>query len=255
MTRPLALIHCALSHGGSWKGFLDALALDDVEPILVELPGHGNAEDWDRSRDYSDQALEMLLDALPREPVPVIGHSFGAVIALRAAVERPGRVSSLVVIEPPFYAALKGSYMHDKTASDMASIRKKVESSSMVSAAKEFISVWGSGESWDEIDEAQRKYIIPRMELVMAGENMLWNDKANLLKEGRLEGLDIPVTLVEGDQSHPAMTQIIDALGRRIPEAEGIIVPGAGHMVPITDPVAVAEAVRDRLVWGFPDDE
>ena len=77
----------------------------------------------------------------------------------------------------------------------------------------------------------------------------------NLLKEGRLEGLDIPVTLVEGDQSHPAMTQIIDALGRRIPEAEGIIVPGAGHMVPITDPVAVAEAVRDRLVWGFPDDE
>ena len=91
------------------------------------------SEDWLANVDANRN--EMLLDALPREPVPVIGHSFGAVIALRAAVERPGRVSSLVVIEPPFYAALKGSYMHDKTASDMASIRKKVESSSMVSAA------------------------------------------------------------------------------------------------------------------------
>ncbi|MEM9971070.1 MAG: alpha/beta hydrolase, partial [Pseudomonadota bacterium] len=120
MARPIALIHCALSHGGQWRDFLSALNMDDVEPILVELPGHGKAEDWDRSRDFSDQALEILLDELPREAVPVIGHSFGAVVALRAAVERPGRVSSLVVIEPPFYAALEGNYMQQTVFSEMA---------------------------------------------------------------------------------------------------------------------------------------
>ncbi len=254
MTRPLALIHCALADARAWGGFLQALKLDDVEPILVELPGHGREEAWDRTRDFSDQALEILVDALPREPVPVIGHSFGAVIALRAAIEKPGRVSSLVAIEPPFYAALEGSFMHEKTASDMASIHRKVETGSLASAAREFVEMWGSGQPWEEIDERERKQMVGRMELVMAAGELLWKDPKGLLRPGRLEQVDIPVTLVEGDQSHASMTPIIDALGRRIPGAEGIIVPGAGHMVPITHPIAVAEAVRDRLVWGFPED-
>ncbi|MEM9971362.1 MAG: alpha/beta hydrolase, partial [Pseudomonadota bacterium] len=190
-----------------------------------------------------------------REAVPVIGHSFGAVVALRAAVERPGRVSSLVVIEPPFYAALEGNYMQQTVFSEMAAVKRNVESGNFVMAAKEFVKSWGTGQPWDEIEPAQRNYMMPRMDLVIAGEGLLWKDKANLLGEGRLEQIDIPVTLVEGDASHPAMTPIIDAIGRRIPEAEGIIVPGAGHMVPMTHPVAVAEAVRPRLVWGFPEDD
>lgn len=254
MARPIALIHAALSNGRSWHGFLEALALEDLEPILVELPGHGAADPWDRSRDYSDQALEVLVDALPREPVPVIGHSFGAVIALRAVIEKPGRVSSLVAIEPPFYAALEGSYMHEKAATDMAAVHKKVEDGSLVSAAREFVGMWGTGQPWDEMAERERKQIIGRMDLVMAAGDFLWKDPKGLLGPGRLEKVDIPVTLVEGDASHQSVTPIIDALGRRIPDAEGIIVPGAGHMVPITHPYAVAEAVRERLVWGFPDD-
>ncbi len=254
MSRQIAFIHSALATAGSFRNLIDALKLDDVEPVFVELPGHGKAEDWDRSREYSDQALEVLLDALPREAIPVIGHSFGAMIGLRAVVERPGRVSSLVAIEPPFYAALEGSYMHAKTAADMSIVRKKVDEGAIASATREFVRIWGTGEPWESLDEGLRKYMVARMELVMEGENLLWGDSPKLLRPGRLEQIDIPVTLVEGDASHPSMTSIIDALGRRIPGAEGIIVPGAGHMVPITYSVAVAEAVRDRLVWGFPED-
>jgi len=248
MGQPLALIHCGLAHGNVWKPFLAALNMD-VDPILIELPGHGDAEDWDQSRDFADQALEIALDALPADPVPLIGHSFGAVLALRLAVERPARVSSLVLIEPVFYAAVSETYLFDKLRRDMAPFAQKAREGSHATATKAFHRLWGSGEPWDDIPEMQRRYMVDRIEHVLAGEALLWEDRPGLLRDGRIEALDMPVTIVEGEASHPVMTKIVDALGARMPDAEGITVPQAGHMVPLTHPMPVAEAVRGRLVW------
>ncbi len=248
MGQPLALIHCGLAHGNVWKPFLAALNMD-VDPILIELPGHGDAEDWDRSRDFADQALEIALDALPADPVPLIGHSFGAVLALRLAVERPSRVSSLVLIEPVFYAAVSDSFLFDKLRRVMTPFAEKTREGSHAIAAKAFHRLWGGGDAWEDIPEMQRRYMVDRIELVLAGEPLLWEDQPGLLRIGRIEALDMPVTIVEGESSHPVMTKIVDALGARMPDAEGITVPGAGHMVPLTHPMPVAEAVRDRLVW------
>ena len=55
---PLALIHCALGKAAMWRPFLNALDAS-VSPLLIELPGHGLAEDYDESRDFSDQAVEL----------------------------------------------------------------------------------------------------------------------------------------------------------------------------------------------------
>ena len=148
MGQPLALIHCGLAHGNVWGPFLDALNLD-VDPILIELPGHGDAEEWDRDRDFADQALEIALDALPPDPVPLIGHSFGAVLALRLAVERPARVSSLVLIEPVFYAAVANTYLFDKLRRDMSPFAEKVRDGSHATATKAFLKLWGDGEDWN----------------------------------------------------------------------------------------------------------
>ncbi len=227
---------------------MDALGLP-VEPISIELPGHGDAEYWDRSRDYSDQALEIALDRLPREPVPLIGHSYGAVLALRIAIERPGRVSSLVMIEPPFFAALRGSYSFDKIQRDMSPFAQKMADGQAASATKHFVELWGDGTRWNDIEERARRGFINQIDLILASNVFLWDDPAGLLSPERLEGLEIPVTLVEGSGSHSVMPKIVDAIGRRIPDAEGITVPDAMHMVAVTHPASVAEAIRDRLVW------
>ena len=246
--KPIGLIHCALAHGGVWRRFVEELS-DDVLPILIELPGHGAAPDWDETRDFADQALELALDALPPEPVPLIGHSFGAVLALRLAVERPSRVSSLVLIEPVFFAAAKGTWAHDKVMRDMDPFVKKLAAGSPAMAAKAFTDVWDRETPWSDIPGKQRDYLMSRIHLVRAGNTLLWDDKPNVLAPGRLKKLDMPVTIIDGGDSHPVIEKIIVAIGDRIEDAEWITVPGAGHMVPLTHPKAVAQAVEGRLIW------
>jgi len=214
------------------------------------LPGHGTAADWDQSRDFSDQAIEIALEALPPEPVPLIGHSLGAVIALRLAVEKFYRVSSLIMIEPVFFAAVKGTDVGDKAVRDTAPFVRKLQDGSAALAAREFVKLWGDGTPWDDIPEARRRYMVDRIALVAAADPLLWEDNPELLRTGRLEEIDVPVTLVEGRKSHPVVPAIVDALGRRISDAEGITVPGAGHMVPVTHASVVAKAIRERIIWG-----
>lgn len=243
---PLALIHCGLGRAKNWRPFLDALG-GDVSPLLIELPGHGLAEDYDETRDYSDQAVELALDEMPSTPVPLIGHSLGAAIALRIAVERPYRISSLVLIEPVFFAAVKGQWAYDRIARDLLSFTKKVEAGEHATAVKEFHKVWGDGRDWKDISAEDRSYMTARIGLVAAANPLIWDDRPNLLREGRLENLDFPVTFIDGENTHPAIPEIISAMGDRIPDAEWVSVKEAGHMVPLTHPEQVVQAVEGRL--------
>ncbi|MCV6594583.1 MAG: alpha/beta hydrolase [Silicimonas sp.] len=243
---PIALIHCSLGRAAGWRPFLNGLG-GSLSPLLIELPGHGLAPDYDESRDYSDQAVELALEEMPSDPVPLIGHSFGAALALRIAVERPYRVKSLVLVEPVFFAAVKGSTAWDKLKADMAPFEKKIEAGSVATAAKEFHKLWGQG-AWDDLPAEQRNYITQRINLIPKSDPLIRDDRFGLLEPGRLEELDMPVTFVDGGDSHPAMAQIIAALGKRIPDAEWVSVEGAGHMLPMTHPKKLVEAVKGRFL-------
>ncbi len=243
---PLALIHCALGRASNWRGFLNALDRP-VSPLLIELPGHGLAEDYDTTRDFADQAVELALDEMPSDPVPLIGHSFGAALALRIAVERPYRVSSLVLVEPVFFAAVKDRWVYEKLERDMASFRKKMDAAEHATAAKEFHAHWGDGTDWRDLTAEQRAYIVDRIPLIPPGDTLLVEDRSRLLAEGRLEDLDMPVTFVDGGDTHPVIPEIISTIGDRIPDAEWVTVPAAGHMLPITHPERLVEAIGDRL--------
>lgn len=249
--QPVALIHCGLGRAANWRPFLNALDRP-VSPLLIELPGHGLAEAYDSSRDFADQAVELALDEMPSDPVPLIGHSFGAVLALRIAVERPYRVSSLVLVEPPFFAAVKGRWAFEKIERDMASFNKKMAAAEHATAAREFNRIWGDGTPWNELSPDQRAYMVDRIALIPPGNTLLFDDRPGLLKPDRLEELEIPVTFVDGGDTHPVISEIISTIGDRIPDAEWVTVPGAGHMLPITHPERLVEAIGDRLFVAPP---
>lgn len=241
-----ALIHCSLARGAIWRPFIEAIRLD-AEPIVIELQGHGKAPDWDPKCEISEQTLERALVALPPRAIPVIGHSYGALIALRLALEHPERVSALVMAEPVHFAAARGTPEFGKLMEHFAPYAEGSDDAE--GAARRFIEIWGDGQSWEAIPPDRRRYFVERIHLITAAWSVQGEDAPGLLAPGRLEKIRVPVTLVEGGATDPVVRRINDLYETRIPDTERHVIPGAGHMAPITHAGIVAPLVRPRLAF------
>jgi len=99
--RPLLAIHGHLGEGAMWAPLAEALA-PEWRVIAVDQRGHGDSDRAESYRpvDYAADAA-ALLEHLGMGPLPVVGHSGGALTAIHLAALHPGRVSALVVGEIP----------------------------------------------------------------------------------------------------------------------------------------------------------
>lgn len=235
-------LHPSLAHGGAFRAL--AAQMPGWRLVAPDLPGHGESADWDGTRDLHDVATEAaaaVLDGIG--PCCVIGHSFGATVALRLALEQPARVRRLVLAEPVLFAAVAGP-VHAAHLAEHAGFAAAMGAGDLVAAAAAFQAIWGAGVPFGDLPVAQRGYIADRMPLIPAQNATLYDDAAGLLAPGRLEGLRMPVLLVEGAMSPPVIAAIHAVLAARLPVARRVVIAGAGHMAPITHPADVAAAIR-----------
>jgi pimeloyl-ACP methyl ester carboxylesterase len=98
---PVVYLHTA--GGPFWDGFLDVLAEDHT----VYAPDHPGTGDTDRDSIYGVETLwdliliyDEMLGALGLSSVPVVGSSFGGMMACELAAHKPERVSKLVLLDP-----------------------------------------------------------------------------------------------------------------------------------------------------------
>src|SRR3989344_38634 len=111
--RLIVLLHGVASNMSRWAEFEEHTALQRTWDLLrLDLRGHGesfartglNLDVW--SRDLRD-----ILDAEGYEQALLIGHSLGAQIAMQFAARFPARLLGLVLIDPIFQRALRGSLL------------------------------------------------------------------------------------------------------------------------------------------------
>lgn len=240
-------IHCTLGHSGAWRGMAAALK-DDLSLLAFDLPSHGKSGVWDRTGNLHDVATDMargLIDA----PMDLIGHSFGATVALRIAVESPELVRSLTMVEPVYFAAalLDQPELLEQYKRDSAPLNAAFASGDEREAARVFNRDWGDGTPWDTLPERMREHMTRLVHYVPASAPFLHHDSAGLLEEGRLANASMPALLIEGDQSPEMSAQVARSLEKRLPNVERIIIKGAGHMLPVTHADEVAEPVKALL--------
>lgn len=239
---PVLAIHGGLADSMVWSPVADRLA-GKFAITAFDQPGHGRSADWDGEADYLTLSAQIA-GSFVEEPMHLLGHSFGALTALRLALSAPVVVLSLTLVEPVLFAAARGSPEWDEHSRELAPFVRAMEAGDRETAARAFTALWGTGAPWDMIAPETQRYITQRIHLIPAAAPAMYDDNSHMLSPGLLESLNLPVLILRGTQSPAVIARISDELAERLPDVGIAEIEGAGHMSPVTHPEQVARLIE-----------
>jgi 3-oxoadipate enol-lactonase len=236
---PILLIH---GTAASVWGRLPELLDSDHRVIAYDRRGFGRSPGpvgASLANHASDAA--SLLEELEAEPATIIGWSFGALIALELAVERPELVSRLVLIEPPLHAKRHPSLPQVWAFLKLTIQRRRDERR----AAETFIR-WASrhrdgGPGFDAAPAEDREAMLGSASAILAELGVGTGEE---LTRDRLASIRAPVTLVAGGRSDSVFGKAVRRVARALPDAKIQRIPGAGHAVQLEQPDELAAIIR-----------
>ena len=241
------LLHCSLANSRAWLPLADEFK-DILSMIAFDLPGHGMSQDWDYTSDYQDRCLDISSTFI-NKPIHLVGHSFGATVALRVAQRFPDFVKSISLIEPVFFAAAFSDYgeLEARFMQDHADYFSAGGDKNWQLAAELFLKLWGNNEDWNLLSESKKRQFAQRIPLTFEVSKSIYGDPHGMLKEHAFSSLTGKSSVIYGDKSHFIMPYIGKALSARIPNTELKCIQNAGHMLPITHPKICAQIISKTI--------
>jgi len=243
-------LHSNASTSGQWRGLMDLLA-PRWHVMAPDQLGAGRSPPWpaDRRVTLADEVAllaPVLQRASPR--FHLIGHSYGAALAVRLALSCPERVASLLLFEPTLFGLLEqaqpGSAAVQGIGTAVAGAVQAVQRGDMDSAARCFIDYWMGTGAWDATPEARRGPIAASMGPIGGWSQALMTEPLTLADVARLR---MPVRLLGGATSTAAAQSVLALLQQAWPSAVCTVMPGVGHMGPVTHAAAVNALILDFL--------
>jgi len=226
---PLILIHGA---GGSHLHFPPELRrLNDFQVSALDLPGHGKSEGLGRQTiaDYM-QIIQDFMDAINLPAAVIIGHSMGSAIALQLALDAPERVLALVLLGSGSRLRVDPSVLEN--TANVATFPLAVKT----------ITEWSFGpDASDRLKELATQRMGETRPTVLHGDFVACN-KFDAGK--RLAEIEKPTLILCGAEDKMTPPKYSKYLAGHIQNSELTSIEGAGHMVMLENPRAVAEAVE-----------
>ncbi len=236
---PTVLIHGSLVDSSTWARVVPGLARG-LTVLTYDRRGFGGSTLGPRPTPVATDAedLAALLEATDFYPAHLVGHSYGAVVALRVAAERPEFVRSLSLHEPPFFGMLGGlaetAGAAEQFRAGVASIREQVRQGDRTGAARNVVEVFStSAGAWDRLPESVRRLI--------AGYMDRWAEEygdpdAFQPRPGSLRETLVPTLLTTGSESPRFLREIEEALARELANPTLREIPRASHAPHQTSP-------------------
>lgn len=237
--QPVVFLHSAagLSEGDP---FVAALAErhDVISPVH---PGFEDLDHLDAIRDVHDLALyyDDLLGSLGFDSVPVVGHSFGGMIAAELAAHVPQRVSKLVLIAP------FGLWSEEHPGEDMFTAFPLTIHELLWADPSAHAPVPAAAGS-DVMEPERLEMLLGLLQGMTAAGKFLWPLPDKGLAR-RLHRVSAPTLVVWGAKDRLLPSAYADDFAALIGDSRVEIVDDGGHMVTFEKPGEVAELVSNFL--------
>ena len=249
----LVMIHGITGNLAIWHLHIVPALAERFTCHTYDLRGHGLSETppTGYSADAMAEDLLGLLDALALERPTVVGHSYGADIALYFAARHPDRVREVVAIEAAlpslesvrrgedwvgweYWAGALAQAGHEVPAEHRSDLRYLIRAT--VDLPKQ----------WGPLRGLPRN---PKPLLRLLEETSLPEEyrEVGTLTTERLGALELPVTLMYAEQS--AFLGTFEYLMEHLPDPRPVLLPQTewGHFGPLEQPEAVIRELSTTL--------
>ena len=248
---PVILLHGSAGGAEDWRGLREHLE-GRFHVLAPDLPGYGTDRDPESGRPATLAGIADRVGALVERfdrPVHLVGHDFGAAVALKAAERLVGQVRSLTLIEPAAFGPLwtaRGpgcAEAADFVAACNAAAVALAEGDAWT-AMRHHTDYWNGAGAWDRSSFGLRQRLAARAGQVLRDVAALTADRST---EQDLAGVVCPALCIRGDRSPAAMDAISARLSETLPFLRTETVAAAGHMVAWSDPHLVDPMISEFL--------
>lgn len=247
-------LHSNASSSGQWRGLMDLLA-PKFRVLAADSYGAGKSPPWptDRTTTLRDEAalLEPVF-ARAGEPFAFVAHSYGAAVALVAALAQPRRVRAMALYEPTLFAVVDAESPPPNDAEGIcAAVARAVaalDAGDADAAAGYFIDYWMGAGSWARTPEPRKAPIVASIRNIRGWSRCLLREPT---PASAFAALDMPVLYMVGKESPASSRAVARILTRVLPRVEVVEFDGLGHMAPVTNPDVVNAAISRFLEQQF----
>ena len=235
----LVFLHGAQLNAHTWDG---VLLHSGVPALAYDLPGHGQSARM-RPEDYTVSGIaEAVINQLGRDaakPFVLVGHSFGAMVAVVIAARRPSWVQALVLLDATPHGigtadddpeTLLVGTLDELVESVQERVPRRTRESILrgvrLNASERTDGLWEW--CWDPAFKATSSRRRGEREAV-------WADVR------RLPG---PVVLVRGERSGKVSAEMVREFVAAAPRTTVLTAPGAGHNIHTEAPAWTAALLK-----------
>ncbi|MCW2792499.1 MAG: alpha/beta hydrolase fold protein [Nocardioides sp.] len=234
----VVLIHAGVADLRMWDTQVEEL-VPGHSVLRCDLRGFGRTP-LESGASYSDAGdVLALLDDLGIERFALVGASYGGWVALQVAAAAAGRVQRLILLDP-----LAEVVEPDEGLREFWGQEASLLDAGDLDAATELNVATFLGP--DATDDARE--LLARMQRGVLELQVAAGDVENAELSVDLDQLTLPVTVVVGSQDLPFFVETARELVRRLPQAELVELPWAGHLPSLERPLETAHLVRAALL-------
>jgi pimeloyl-ACP methyl ester carboxylesterase len=237
----VVLVPGSCSTGAAWRPVIAAWD-GQFRTVTTSLLGYGKTSERRTAGKpdiaHNAEAVESVIRHSGGGPVHLVSHSYGGGVALAVALGKQVTLASLVIIECPAMEFLRerNELEHYRTIRQMSEAYFADFAGGNAEAIAAMIDFYGGSGTFASWPPKLRAYVVQTTPV-----NLLdWEDSCFPLSAKMLENLGIPLLVIVGGDSSPAMQRANALLSRCTPGSTLPLVEDAAHFLIGTHAAEVA---------------